>query len=165
MRHLWAFLACMAYTSVSWGAPWLPPVRDGAWLQNGIKQQQRWTANEKLSDQEINDATIVTAYVCAVVDLEKYLVQRAALLSGAVDSGRKKKPLAPGVLEGMHQAVPILLPLAASDLNATTLSCDKATAIVGKYLENYPEMLDKDAESIVEKALMDAFRRPTDTHQ
>ena len=36
---------------------------------------------------------------------------------------------------------------------------------VGKYLENYPEMLDKDAESIVEKALMDAYRRPTDTPQ
>lgn len=162
MRHLWSFLACVIYSGVSWGAPWLPPVRDGAWLQNGIKQQQRWNAHEKLTDQEINDATIVTAYVCAVVDLEKYLVQRAALLAGAVDGGKKKQRLTPGVLEGMHRAVPILVPLTAGDFNTNNPSCDKASAIVGEYLEKYPEMLDKDAESIVEKALMDAYGRPTD---
>jgi hypothetical protein len=161
MRYLWSFLACVIYSGVAWGAPWLPPVRDGAWLQNGIKQQQRWNAQEKLSDQQTNDATIVTAYVCAVVDLEKDLVHRAALLAGALDSGKKKKQfLDPALLRGMRKAVPILIPLATGDFDAASLSCDRATAIVGDYLAKYPEMLDKEAESIVEKALMDAYGRP-----
>jgi hypothetical protein len=158
MRYLWSVLACVACSSMSWGAPWVPPVRDGTWLQNGIKQEQRWNAHETLSDQELNDATMVTAYVCAVVDLERYLVQRAALLSGAAGQGEKKKQhLDPGVLDGMRKAVPILVPLVTSGFSADTLSCDKAVVIVRDYLEKYPEMLDKDAEEIVEKALLAAY--------
>ena len=163
MRHLWSFLACVVYSGVSWSTPWLPPVRDGAWLQNGIKQQLRWNAHEKLSDQEVNDATLATAYVCAIVDLERDLVQRAELLSGALDTGKKKKQhLDPRLLQGMSKTVPILVPLATSDFNTAELSCDKAVAVVREYLAKYPDMLDKDAESIVEKALMDAYRRPSE---
>ena len=161
MRYLWSFLACVIYSGAAWGAPWLPPVRDGAWLQNGIKQQQRWIAHEKLSDQEVNEATIATAYVCAVVDLERDLVHRAALLAGALDSGKKKKRyLDPGLLKGMRKAVPILIPLATGDFDSANLSCDRAVAIVADYLTKYPEMLDTEAESIVEKALMDAYAAP-----
>src|SRR5579863_7903505 len=100
MRGLAAILACVSCSAAAWGAPWLPPVRDGAWLQNGIKQQQRWNAHENLSDKERNDATLVTSYICAVVDLEKELVQRAALLSQALQTGKKKKHLDPHMLEG-----------------------------------------------------------------
>src|SRR5690242_471384 len=107
MRVLSAILACIICNAVSWGAPWLPPVRDGTWLQNGIKQQQRWIAHEHLSDQELDDATLVTAYVCAIVDLEKELVQRATLLAQAARKGEKKKNVDPHILKGMAQAVPI----------------------------------------------------------
>src|ERR1700744_1048489 len=94
MRALAAILPCIAvYTAAAWGAPWLPPVRDGAWLQNGVKQQQRWVAHENLSDRELNDATLGTSYICAAVDLEKELVQRATLLSEALQDGKKKKHL------------------------------------------------------------------------
>ena len=63
MRALAAILLCITYNTATWGAPWVPPVRDGAWLQNGIKQQQRWNAHENLSDKELSDATLVTSYV------------------------------------------------------------------------------------------------------
>jgi hypothetical protein len=158
MRYLWCVLTCMVYSSATWSAPWLPPVRDGTWLQNGIEQQQRWAAHATLSDQQLNDATIVTTYICAVVDLEKYLVQRAALLAGALQDA-KKKQLDRGVGEGMRHAVPILVPLLASDFSAANLSCDKAVQIVRAYLGQYPEMLDKDADEIVEKAMLDAYRK------
>jgi hypothetical protein len=158
MRYLWSVLACVIYSSTSWSAPWLPPVRDGTWLQNGIMQQQRSTAHETLSDQQLNDATIVTAYICAVADLEKYLVQRAELLSGALQDA-KKKQLDRAVGDGMRKSVPILLPLMASDFSAGNPSCDKTVLIVRAYLEQYPEMLDKDAAEIVEKALLDAYRK------
>lgn len=157
MRYLWSVLACVLYTTVSCGAPWLPPVRDGTWLQNGIKQLQRWNAHENLSDEERNEATLVAAYVCAVVDLERYFVQRAALLSGALQAAKKKQHPGPGLLEAMHQSVPILVPLANSPFSIDSLSCDKAVPIVREYLERYPEMLDKDAEAIVEKALLEAY--------
>jgi len=162
MRYLWSVLACLAYCSQSWGAPWLPPVRDGTWLQNGIKQQQRWNAHETLSDPELNEATIVTAYICAISDLEKSLVQRATLLSGALRDGKEKQGLAPGLKEGMRQSVPILVPLAMNDFNAANPSCDKVVSIVREYLDQYPEMLDKDADAIVEKALLDAYRKVSD---
>src|ERR1700722_9025637 len=97
MRVLVAFVTCISYCAATWGAPWLPPVRDGAWLQNGIKQQQRWNTHETLSDKELNDATLVTSYVCAVVDLEKQLVQRAVQLSEALQDVKKKKRLDPHI--------------------------------------------------------------------
>ena len=76
MRWSWVMLVfAAAYAMTSASAPWVPPVRDGAWLQRGIKQQQRWNAHETLSAEELNEATLVTSYVCAVVDLEKYLVE------------------------------------------------------------------------------------------
>jgi hypothetical protein len=159
MRCSVATLVCVAYTSVAASAPWVPPVRDGAWLQNGIKQQQRWNAHETLSDKELNEATIVTSYVCAVVDLEKYLVQRAALLSGALESRKKKPNLDPRLLAGLTRAAPILVPLLESDFSADTPSCDRALVIVYEYLEKYPEALEKDADVIVEKALLEAYRR------
>lgn len=154
MRILAAILLCTIGGTAAWSAPWLPPVRDGAWLQNGVNQQQRWSAHESLSDKELNDATLVTSYVCAVIDLEKELVQRASMLATALQEGEKKKHLNPRMLEGMTQAVPILVPLVKSDFIADRLSCDRALVVVRDYLAKYPEMLDKDAATIIEKALL-----------
>jgi hypothetical protein len=159
MRVPAAILMCTACNAVTWGAPWLPPVRDGAWLQNGIAQQQRWNAHETLSDKELNDATLVTSYICGVVDLEKELVQRAALLSEALQGAKKKEARRSAHLEGMTQAVPILVPLIDSDFIKDGPSCDRAVMIVQDYLVKYPEMLDKDADAIVEKALLAAYER------
>lgn len=157
MRSPWVMLVWATYSAAAGSAPWVPPVRDGAWLQNGIKQQQRWNAHEALSAEELNEATLVTSYVCAVLDLEKYLVERAELLSGAVDA--KKKPrLDPRLLTGMKRAAPILIPLIESKFSSDPPSCERAQVIVQHYLENYPEMLGKDADAIVEKALLDAYR-------
>lgn len=157
MRCAWVMLVFTAYATAAASAPWVPPVRDGAWLQNGIKQQQRWNAHETLSAEELNEATLVTSYVCAVVDLEKYLVERAELLSGAV-GGKKKPQLDPRLLSGMKRAAPILIPLAETNFSAEPPSCERAQVIVREYLQNYPEMLEKDAQAIVEKALLDAYR-------
>jgi len=157
MRWSWVMLVCAAYMAAAAGAPWVPPVRDGTWLQKGIKQQQRWNAHETLSAEELNEATLVTSYVCAVVDLEKYLVERAELLSGAVD-GKKKPHLDPRLLTGMNRAAPILIPLIESKFSSDPPSCERAQVIVHDYLQNYPEMLEKDAEAIVEKALLDAYK-------
>ena len=147
-------MTCITCNAAAWGAPWLPPVRDGVWLQNGIKQQQRWNAHETLSDKELSDATLVASYICAVVDLEKELVRRAMLLSGALEEGKKKRHLDPRILEGMTRAVPILVPLMSSDFVTDGPTCDRALMIVQDYLTKYPEMLDKDADAIVEKALL-----------
>jgi hypothetical protein len=162
MRILVAIVTCISYSTATWGAPWLPPVRDGVWLENGIRQQQRWNAHETLSDKELNDATLVTSYICAVVDLEKELVRRAALLAGALQDGKKKKHLDPRILEGMTQAVPILVPLVSSDFITDGPACDGAPVIVQDYLTKYPEMLDKDADAIVEKALLATYNRSSE---
>jgi hypothetical protein len=159
MRVLAAILACITYSAATLGAPWLPPVRDGAWLQNGIKQQQRWNAHENLSDKELNDATLVTSYICAVVDLEKELLQRAMLLSEALQDGKKKKHLDPRMLDGMAQAVSIVVPLIKSGFVMDAPSCDRALVIVQDYMENYPETLDKDADAVVERALLATYDR------
>ena len=159
MRVLVAIVTCISYSAATWGAPWLPPVRDGAWLENGIQQQQRWNAHETLSDKELNDATLVASYICAVVDFEKELARRAALLSGALQEGKKKKHLDPRMLEGMTQAVPILVPLMSSDFVMDSPTCDRALVIVQDYLTKYPEMLDKDAGAIVEKALLATYNQ------
>jgi len=162
MRVLTAILTLITYSAATWGAPWLPPVRDGTWLQNGVKQQQRWNAHENLSDKELNDATLVTSYICGVVDIEKELVRRAAQLSEALEGAKKKGTLRSAHLEGMTQAVPILVPLLKSDFITDELSCDRALVIVQDYLAKYPEMLDKNAEAIVEKALLANYDRSSE---
>jgi hypothetical protein len=159
IRHLPAILACLAWS----GATAAPPpvslsVRDGAWLQNGVKLQQRWLAHETLSDEDLSEAKTVKAYVCAVLDLEKYLVERATTLSRALHEGkRKKQHLDPQMLDGMSRALPLVIPLMKTPFLEDSPSCDKAVVIVREYLEKYPEMLPKDAHEIVEKALLDAY--------
>jgi hypothetical protein len=159
MRLAVFVLVCAACASVAAAAAWVPPVRDGTWLQSGIQQQARWSARETLSDEQLSQATMVTSYVCGVVDLEKYLVQRAVLLSGAVSGGKKKPRLDPKLLAGMARAAPLIVPLMETDFAAEVPSCDRALGIVRDYLEKYPEMLDKDADVIVEKALLEAYKR------
>jgi hypothetical protein len=85
MRYLMAGLALLVGTGATVAAPTLPSPRDGAWLDNGIQQYVRYNAHQVMSEKETTDATTVSSYICAVVDLEKSLVQRATLLSGAVE--------------------------------------------------------------------------------
>jgi len=157
MRYLIAGLALLAGAGATMAAPTLPSPRDGAWLDNGIWQYQRWNAQQNMTEKETTDATTVSSYICAIVDLEKSLVQRAALLSGAVEAGKQKRHLDPKLFEGMRRSGSILLPLADTKFAAQPPACDKAILIVQEYLEKYPEMLGKDAEVIVERALLDAY--------
>ena len=158
MRYLLAILACVTCSGVTAATSASVTVRDGTWLQNGVKLHQRWTAQESLSNDDVRAAIAVTSYVCAVVDLEKYLVERATTLSQAVHEGKKKKQhLDPQMLDGMRRALPIVIPLMKTDFLHDGPSCDKVVAIVHDYLEKYPEMLPKDADVIVEKALLDAY--------
>lgn len=160
MRCSLVMLVCAAYTSMAVSAPWVPPVRDGAWLQNGIKQQQRWSAHETLSEKELDEATLVTSYVCAIVDLEKYLVERATLLSQAAAGDKHKPHLDSRLLAGITRAAPIIVPLMETDFSVKPPSCERALVIVRDYLVKYPEMLEKEADVIVERALLDAYTPP-----
>ena len=102
----------------------------------------------------------VTSYVCAVTDLEKYLVQRTTTLTQALHAGQKKKKhLDPRMLSGMIRSLPLVVPLMETDFLTDDPSCDKAVVIVRDYLDKYPEMLPKDADVIVEKALLDAYTK------
>jgi len=141
---LLAWAACSA--ALAAGSPGEPQQRDGVWLQNGIKQHQ----------------LEVTSYICGVVSFEKYLVQRAELLDGALRRGkRRKQPVDPRLLSGMVQALPLVAPLMKSDFLTADPSCDTAVAVVGDFLDKYPEVIDKDAGELVEKALLAAYEKPS----
>jgi hypothetical protein len=157
MRYLPALLAFAACGGVTAAAQQLPQQRDGVWLQNGIRQYERLLAHATVSEQETNNSLVVTSYVCAILDLEKYLVQRADLLAGALEGSKKKKHLDPHMLEGMTRALPLIVPLAQTRFFTDSPSCERAFVIVRDYLDLYPEMLPKDADEIVEKALLDAY--------
>src|SRR3569833_2123075 len=157
MRYVIAGLALLAGAGATVAAPTLPSPRDGAWLDNGIRQYVRYNAHQLMSEKETTDATTVSSYICAVVDLEKSLVQRASLLSVAVDEGKKKRHLEPKLIEGMRRSESILIPLAVTKFGTRTPTCERAILIVQGYLEKYPEMLGKDADVIVERALLDAY--------
>jgi hypothetical protein len=137
--------------------PQILQVRDGTWLRIGINQLARLRAHETLSEQETNDALIVRSYVCAVVDLEKYLVLRADLLARAVGEGRKRHHANAERLEGMAAAIPILVPLTKTNFSAEGAPCDSVIPMVRNYLDNYPEMLTKDAGVIIDRALLEAY--------
>jgi hypothetical protein len=157
MRSFIAGLALLAVTGATVAAPTLPSPRDGAWLDNGIRQYVRYNAHQVMSEKETTDATTVSSYICAVVELEKSLVQRAGLLAGAVDEDKKKRKLDSKLLEGMSRTVSILMPLADTKFGVRSPTCEQAILIVQGYLEKYPEMLGRDADVIVERALLDAY--------
>ena len=81
-------------------------------------------------------------------------------LMGAIDERQKK--IAEGLAAGSR---------AQKDLDEAKVKAqeiirearDKAVQIVRAYLGQYPEMLDKDADEIVEKAMLDAYRKAGET--
>jgi hypothetical protein len=139
--------------------PLMTELHDGSWLRNGLNQLERLNAHETLSEQETNHALVVRSYVCAVVDLERYLVLRADLLARAVGEGRKKHRANAERLEGMAAAIPILVPLMQTKFSVEGAPCESIVLTVGEYLEKYPEMRTKDAGVIIDKALLDAYSR------
>ena len=150
-------LALLAWVGGGAHAQELAPQRDGTWLQNGIELYRRLTEHESLSEKDKNEARVAASYVCAVVDLEKYLVFRADLLKGAVADAKKRPHKGPEELKGIGAALPLLVPLAATRFFQDSPSCDRAVVIVRDYLAMYPEVLPKDADVIIEKALLDAY--------
>ena len=160
MRYHAAVLAFAVCSNLAAGSPGELKQHDGAWLLNGIRQYQRLNARESLSDQDANEARVVKSYVCAVVDTEKYLVQRADLLAAALEEGRtRKKYLDSHVLDGMTQALLIIVPLMKTAFFANSPTCDRALLIVQDFLQKYPEGLDEDAGAVVDKALLDAYEK------
>ncbi len=160
MRYLAVMLAFVACKALAAGTPEERQEHDGVWLQNGIKQQQRLSAHESLSEQQAHDALTVSSYICGVVELEKYLVHRADLLAAAVRRGsRKKQPIDPRMLAGMMHAFPLLAPLMKTDFLTDAPSCERSVVIVGDFLDQYPEMIDKDAGELIEKALLAAYQK------
>jgi hypothetical protein len=162
MRYLAISLVLATCNAFATGAAAGPEERDGVWLQNGIKQQQRLSAHESLSEKDAHDALVVSSYICGVVDFEKYLVHRAALLESAVRRGKnKKQPIDPRLLAGMVQALPLVAPLMRTDFLSEDPSCERSVVIVADFLDKYPEMIDKDAGELIEKALLAAYEKPT----
>jgi len=135
----------------------LIPPRDGAWLQNGIQLYRRMNEHESLSAKQTDEARAAATYVCAVVDLEKYLVFRAQLLKGAVAEATKRHRAGSKELRGIVPALPILIPLMDTRFFQDSPSCDTALLMVRDYLLKCPGMLTQDAEVIVESALLDAY--------
>lgn len=158
MRYLAVVLALAACGDAVLGSAEEPPPRDGAWLQSGIKAYRRLNAHQSLSDQEADRARLVTSYVCAVVDTERHLAQRANLLSAALQQGgERKQHLDSRVIGGMRRALPMIVPMMKTGFLASDPSCEQVLPIVESFLEKYPEVLDKDADVVVEKALLDAY--------
>jgi len=154
---LLAVLGFAAYSGRAADEPEKAQQRDGVWLRNGISHYERLNAREGLSDNDASDALIVRSYVCAIVDLEEYLVLRADLLAGAVGDARKRRHINPQKLNGMAEALPILVPLMQTKFSTDSPPCDRIVLIVRDYLGKYPEMLTKDADVVVERALLDAY--------
>lgn len=155
MRCLLAVLAFVACNSRAADEP--EQQRDGVWLRNGISQYERLNAHESLSDSDSNDALVIRSYVCAIVDLEEYLVLRANLLARAVVDARKLHHINSQKLNGMAEALPILVPLMQTKFSTGSPPCDRAVLMVRDYLAKYPEMLTKDSDVVIEKALLDTY--------
>jgi hypothetical protein len=163
MRYLAAIVVLAACSGVAAGTPDEPARRDGVWLLNGIRQYQRLNAHESLSDKDADDARVVTSYVCGVVNFEKYLVQRANMLVGALQEGRKRKPLIdPRMRAGMTQALPLLAPLMKTGFVTDDPTCERVFVMVGDFLDQYPEVLERDAGALVENALLAAYTQSDD---
>ena len=158
-RWLPAVLALIACNPLAADDPEKAQQLDGAWLRSGIDQYERLNAHENLSETDSKDALVVRSYVCAVVDLEKYLVLRADLLAGAVQAARKKHHINSEKLNGMAEALPILVPLMRTKFATDSPSCDQIVLSVREYLTKYPEMLTKDAAVVIEKALLDRYSK------
>lgn len=159
MRYLAVLLTLVAFRGAAADIADRSQLRDGAWLQNGIRHYQQFDSRKDAPAKEATDARLVVSYVCAVVDLEKYLVLRADLLARALEDGRKKRRyISTEKLDGMAAAVPILVPLMEGKSFAVGPSCGSALVIVRDYLNKYPRELGKGAAEIIDSALLDAYR-------
>jgi hypothetical protein len=160
MSNIIRYLAVMALAALVWGgarAQETTQEPNGAWLRSGIDLYQRMNGHDSLSQKDAAKAVIVASYVCAVLDLEKYLLFRADLLKRAVAAGKRRGQMKPLELKGINEALPMLLPLMETRFLADSPSCESVLVMVRDFLVEYPEMLPSDAEMIVEAALVKAY--------
>jgi hypothetical protein len=73
-----------------------------------------------------------------VVDLEQYSVLRVELLAGAVGDARKKHHVRPEMLNGMAEALPIVVPLMRTRFSTDSPPCDRTVLSVREYLDKSP---------------------------
>jgi hypothetical protein len=137
MRSL-AVMALAAFISGPVQAEELAPRRDGAWLQDGIELYQRMSGHTKLPEKQVSQAQGVMSYVCAVVDLERFLVFRAALVNGAVAEAKEEHHMDPTELKGIGEALPLLLPLMGSRFFEDHPSCDRVLLMVRDFCSSTP---------------------------
>jgi hypothetical protein len=97
------------------------------------------------------------SYVCAVVDLERFLVFRAALVNGAVAEAKEEHHMDPTELKGIGEALPLLLPLMGTRFFEDHPSCDRVLLMVRDFLLEYPDLLAGDASSVIEGALLRTY--------
>ena len=159
MRHCYPGIPLILVCS-SARAEEAAPQRNGVWLQSGIELYRRMGGQEGLSENEAGRALIAVTYVCAVVDLEKFLVFRAGLLKEAVAAARRRSQMQPQELKGMDEMLPLLVPLMDTRFFADNPTCEQVLQIVWGYLGEYPELLPDDADVIIERALLDAYSQP-----
>jgi hypothetical protein len=133
------------------------PERNGAWLRNGIELYQRMNRHEELPQNETGRALFVASYVCAVVDLEKYLVYRSDLLKRAVTAAQKHTPMDPKELKGIYEGLPLSVPLMETRFLQDSPSCETVLGMVQSFLFQNPELLPMGAEVVVEGALLEAY--------
>jgi len=133
------------------------PERNGVWLHGGIEFYQRMSRHEELSQSEAARALFVVSYVCAVVDLEKYLVYRSDLLKRAITAAQKRTHLDPKELKGIYEGLPLSVPLMETRFLQDSPSCETVIGMVQTFMVQHPETLSTSAEVIVEGALLEAY--------
>jgi hypothetical protein len=154
-----ALLMCNSGAAAEPGAL---PQRDGLWLRDGLDEYLRPAGEASAPDSKAAGGAVVRSYVCAVNDLEKYLVLRASLLGAAVQEDAKRRHSSQDRFRGMADALPLVLPLMATRFSTQAPSCNEVLVIVREYLRKYPEVLAKDADVIIEKALIEAYSNAVD---
>lgn len=154
-------LALAAFLSSTAQAQVTAPERNGAWLQSGIELYQRMSRHEELSQKETGRALFVVSYVCAVVDLEKYLVYRSDLLKRAVTAAQSRTHMDPKELKGIYEGLPLSVPLMETRFLQDSPSCEIVLGMVQSFLAQNPELLAMGAEVVVEGALLEAYSETT----
>lgn len=133
--------------------------RDGNWLRSGIRAYEHFQNKDQQSLADTTRAIGIIFYVRGVVDAQFALNTKAItqelIIQGSQQLRDPKKKLPQYEIDSMRSSNKFFVPLSQTGFFSAKYSMEQYVQFIKNYLEKHPEKWGKQADIIIEAAMLD----------
>jgi hypothetical protein len=166
MRSHFTLFAGIVFVLFAWAAGAVdsipsPLERDGNWLRSGIREYEHFQNKDQQSLQNATLAIATIFYVRGVLDMQFSLNTKANVQAMVIQTSQQlkdsKQKLPQCELDSMRSSNKFFVPLSQTEFFSANYSPDQYMQFIKNYLEKHPEKWSKQADAIIEAAMLDAY--------